>query len=123
VITGLFIGLAIGGVIILASLGCLKGGIMAIFKHPRDKVGDFQVRMLIHIPIGILIGLASLIPFTKLGKNLSEHFLKYERNEDAHTEDEAWKDIYGSIVGQAIVATLAVGGFVYLLYYLAVRFL
>jgi hypothetical protein len=96
---------------------------MAIFKHPRDRVGDFQVRMLIHIPIGILIGLASLIPFTKVGKNLSEHFLKYERNEDAHTEDEAWKDIYGSIVGQAIVATLAVGGFAYLLYYLAERFL
>lgn len=67
--------------------------------HCRDDEGDYGVRFLLHIPAGILIGVGLL------GKDL---FLKYERNEDAHTEDEAWKDIagamWGCVIGRVLLA-------------------
>jgi len=37
-----------------------------------------------------------------LGWGLINLFLTYERNEDIHTEDQAWKDIFGAIVGFVI---------------------
>lgn len=66
------------------------------WTHNQDKDGDFGIRALIHIPIGILIS----IPV--LGWPLAYLFYKYERNEDIHTEDEAWKDIFGALVGFVI---------------------
>ena len=65
--------------------------------HNRDDAGDFGIRVLLHIPIGIWMGILSILPF--VGYGLLQLFLKYERNEDAHTADEAWKDIFGAIVG------------------------
>ena len=70
---------------------------MKLLKHSRDEVGDFQNRVLLHIPIGYIIGLLSVVPFS--GSTLAGMFLKYERNEDLHTEDQAWKDIFGGMVG------------------------
>ena len=64
------------------------------FRHNRDITGDFGVRVLLHIPIGFLIG---VLIFND--KALTNLFLKYELNEDAHTADEAWKDIFGAIIG------------------------
>ena len=65
--------------------------------HNRDDEGDYGIRVLIHIPAGLLMG----IPI--LGWGLIKLFLTYERNEDAHTQDEAWKDIMGAMVGYAIM--------------------
>ena len=75
--------------------------------HPRDFDGDYQERLLMHIPVGILMG----IPL--LGLPLLRLFIRYEENEDAHTKDQAWKDYAGALVGIsitiiAIVVTLLV---------------
>jgi len=80
-----------------------------MITHNRDKKGDFGIRTLVHLPIGFLMGISSLIPF--LGFGLVWLFLKYERNEDAHTQDQAWKDIFGAIVGYslAVIMILALG--------------
>jgi len=66
-------------------------------KHDRDIEGDFGVRAMLHIPIGLLIGLTFplSIPLVWL-------FIRYEENEDLHTKDEAWKDYFGALVGCAI---------------------
>lgn len=66
-------------------------------KHVRDIEGDFGVRMLLHIPVGLLIGLTFplSIPLVWL-------FIRYEENEDLHTKDEAWKDYFGALVGCAV---------------------
>ena len=86
---------------------------MAWITHPRDDEHDFQPRVLLHIPIGFLMGLASIVPF--LGYGLVVMFLKYQRNEDAHTEDEAWKDIYGAMVGYVMAVLLVLGALVFFL--------
>ena len=70
---------------------------MSILKHPRDKCGDFQSRVLLHIPVGFLIGVAFPLSYPIL-----QLLIQYERNEDAHTQDEAWKDYFGAIVGSAL---------------------
>jgi len=66
------------------------------WTHNRDLVGDFGIRAFIHIPIGIVCS----IPV--YGWALSYLFYKYERNEDKHTIDMAWKDIYGALVGYVL---------------------
>jgi len=67
-----------------------------VWAHNRDTVGDFGIRSLIHIPIGIIMS----IPIFSWG--LVYLFRFYERNEDAHTEDQAWKDVFGAMVGYVI---------------------
>ena len=66
------------------------------WTHERDEEGDFGFRSLMHIPIGILMG----IPL--LGKPLREMFIRYEENEDKHVKDQAWKDYHGAMIGEAI---------------------
>jgi len=66
------------------------------WTHERDDEGDFGFRSLMHIPIGILIG----IPI--LGKPLRDIFIRYQENEDKHVKDEAWKDYNGVMIGEAI---------------------
>ena len=75
--------------------------------HDRDKVGDFQARVLLHIPIGIIIGLLSVIPF--VGYTLMRLFVRYEENEDKHIKDQAWKDYFGAIVGFVIAGAIIYG--------------
>ena len=74
--------------------------------HPRDDEGDYGIRVLTHIPVGILIGLGLLS---------EKMFLKYERNEDAHTQDEAWKDIAGSLIGMPVGRGILIGTLIYVL--------
>ena len=83
---------------------------MKFLTHDRDKVGDFQKRVLIHIPIGFLIGILSVIPF--VGYALMKLFVRYEENEDLHFKDQAWKDYFGAIVGFVIASLVILAGFV-----------
>ena len=78
------------------------------FTHVRDDEGDFGIRALMHIPIGLLIGLTFPLSYPLL-----KTFIVYEENEDVHTKDEAWKDYYGCQMGEAIglialIVTLAI---------------
>jgi len=73
-----------------------------ILTHCRDKVGDFQARVLLHIPIGMLIA----IPI--LGWGLRDIFRDYESNEDKWTRDEAWKDLFGAMVGYVLAMVLMI---------------
>ena len=66
------------------------------WTHNRDKEGDFGIRALIHMPIGIIMS----VPV--FGWGLVYLFRFYERNEDAHTQDQAWKDVFGAMVGFVI---------------------
>ena len=77
--------------------------IMSWLKHERDKVGDYQKRVLIHIPIGLLIG----IPF--LGLPVLWLFIRYEENEDFWVKDRAWKDYAGAIAGASITTVIILG--------------
>jgi hypothetical protein len=66
--------------------------------HPRDKAGDYGIRLIIHAMLFPIVTLMLLID--KIGGAIvllafTWVFLKYQRNEDAHTEDQAWKDIVG----------------------------
>jgi len=54
--------------------------------------------VLLHIPFGVAIGFAYLVHWS-LVLALTALFLVYELNEDGHTKDAAWKDLYGAIVG------------------------
>lgn len=78
---------------------------MKFITHERDKVGDYQKRVLIHIPIGILLG----IPI--LGIPLLILFVRYEENEDKHVKDEAWKD-YAGAMGGAIISLVVIVGII-----------
>ena len=64
-------------------------------KHPRDKVGDYQERFLIHFPLGLMMS----IPV--LGWGLIWLFVYYEWSEDYWVHDFAWKDVAGAIGGYA----------------------
>lgn len=89
-----------------------------LIRHNQDDEGDFGIRVLIHIPIGFFMG---LLLFNDQG--LINMFLKYERNEDAHTQDEAWKDIFGALVGFVIGRMISLGLFVLLIIWLIGRLL
>jgi hypothetical protein len=72
-----------------------------ILRHDRDKSGDFAIRVLMHIPVGLVTG----IPI--LGYPVLKLFIFYEENEDLHIKDEAWKDTFGALIG-ATLTVLAV---------------
>ena len=69
-------------------------------SHSRiiDADTQIRVRILIHIPHGILAVLL------KGWKSLAftAAFLVYELNQDRHKDDKAFKDIYGYMAGMAI---------------------
>jgi uncharacterized membrane protein YukC len=73
----------------------IKDWINKHLKHEQDYVGDFGWRMVVHVPVGIICS----IPV--IGWGLLYLFAHYELNEDLHTTDQAWKDIYGAMVGFA----------------------
>ena len=68
------------------------------WTHNRDKDGDFGIRAFIHIWVGVIISLLVLV-HPVLSLVMAYLFYKYQRNEDVHTIDEAWKDIYGALIG------------------------
>lgn len=79
--------------------------------HPRDKVGDFGIRAVMHIPIGIIMG----IPL--VGYQLMRLFFFYEKNEDRWTSDQAWKDTAGALVGMSVTALVITGLIIWAIIY------
>ena len=71
--------------------------------HTRDKDGDYGIRVLLHIPIGLLMG----VPV--LGYQLMQLFFFYEKNEDKWTSDQAWKDTAGALFGMAVTVIVLIG--------------
>lgn len=67
-----------------------------LITHDRDGVGDFGSRVVLHIPVGFAMGLLDW------NNGLVKLFNFYEKNEDVHTLDEAWKDVFGAMVGWVI---------------------
>jgi uncharacterized protein YqgC (DUF456 family) len=80
------------------SLTSLINFINKIIKHNRDREGDFGVRVLMHIPIGFMIGFL-LVFYPPAGIGLLLLFLVYEWTEDWRVHDHAWKDLFGGLVG------------------------
>lgn len=74
----------------------LVGFINKIVTHNRDDEGDFGIRVVLHIPVGIVMS----VPV--FGWGLIALFIFYEKNEDFHVVDEAWKDTFGAMVGFVI---------------------
>jgi hypothetical protein len=74
-----------------------------IITHPRDKEGDYGIRVLMHVPIGLIMG----IPV--IGYQLMRLFFFYEKNEDRWTSDQAWKDTAGALVGMSITVVVIIG--------------
>ncbi|RLJ01276.1 MAG: hypothetical protein DRP11_04685 [Candidatus Aenigmatarchaeota archaeon] len=81
---------------------------MRLLKHDRDKVGDFQRRALLHLPVGFLCA-ASALGHWVLPLILTAGFMFYEKNEDLHTKDQAWKDTFGWLVGAVAGSFLVIG--------------
>jgi len=69
-----------------------------LITHSRDKDGDFGNRVVLHIPIGFLIGFL-LAAYPLAGIGLLILFLVYEWTEDWRVFDHAWKDLFGALVG------------------------
>jgi len=82
---------------------------MKLLMHSRDKVGDFQDRVLLHVPIGFLMG---LFPFDT---GLKDIFIRYEENEDLHEHDKAWKDYFGAMVGYVLGRFTLIGLIIWLI--------
>jgi len=74
-----------------------------VFIHERDKEHDFGIRAVIHIPVGFVMGLLDW------SNGLARLFIFYEKNEDRHTQDQAWKDTFGLIIGWIIGRLVLVG--------------
>jgi len=73
-----------------------------LITHNRDKVGDYGVRVVIHIPVGILMSLPVL------GWGLIALFIRYEDSEDFWVHDRAWKDYAGALAGYVIGLVLQI---------------
>jgi hypothetical protein len=71
--------------------------------HPRDKDGDFGIRVVTHVPIGIIMGLPVI------GYQIMRLFFFYEKNEDRWISDQAWKDTAGALIGMSITAVAITG--------------
>ena len=86
-----------------------------LLKHERDKAGDFQRRVLLHIPVGFVCAI-SVLGHWALALALTAGFLYYENNEDLHEKDKAWKDTFGwltgAVMGSFTVMGLRLGGIV-----------
>ena len=74
-----------------------------VITHNRDTERDFGIRALVHIPAGFFMG---LLDWTNGFARLFEF---YERNEDRHVKDQAWKDVFGAMVGFVLGRLALVG--------------
>lgn len=68
---------------------------------PRTR--QALLRLLIHIPLGVIIALASLLHWT-LPLTLTALFLYYEHNEDHWIRDKAFFDVLGALWGMSLAA-------------------
>jgi len=96
----------------------IESWINRLIKHPRDRPGppkatpgDYGFRLVIHALLFPLV--TAFLMIDRIGGPLvllafTWTFLKYQRNEDRHTEDQAWKDIVG------YMWALAIGSILYL---------
>lgn len=73
--------------------------------HPRDTDKDFGIRVILHIPIGMVMAWLCL-ENAWAGIGLVLIFLVYEWTEDWRTNDHAWKDLFGALVGFTVIALL-----------------
>ena len=62
--------------------------------HVRDQVGDYGVRVVLHVPVGIFLGLTY-----PLSNDFLHVMIQYQNNECLRTEDQAWKDYAGILQG------------------------
>ena len=62
-------------------------------------------RVLLHIPVGLVMGFSYFAHWV-FPIVLVYLFWQYEKNEDRHINDGAWKDIKGAIWGAAIVSVV-----------------
>lgn len=70
------------------------------WTHPRDKNGDYGIRSLMHIPVGMILG----IPI--FGWFCWCIFKAYEESEDKWCSDESWKDYNGAQIGACITSLI-----------------
>ena len=91
-----------------------------VITHCRDTADppDFGIRVIVHIPIGFFLGLLLFNDWA-----LTYLFKFYERNEDAHTEDQAWKDTFGAMVGFVIGRIVSLSLFIWFVIWLIGRLL
>jgi len=64
------------------------------FTHVRDDVGDYGIRMVIHVPVGMFLGLTY-----PLSNDFLQIMKEYQNNECLYTKDQAWKDYAGILNG------------------------
>ncbi len=69
------------------------------------SASDRTKRLLLHIPVGLVTGLACW-QLPVLGVAMLLSFIYYEQNEDWHIRDQACWDVAGFIWGLGIVAVI-----------------
>lgn len=75
-----------------------------LFHPDADKWRAFT-----HIPHGVLMAISGLVLPWAIALCGVIIFLFYEKNEDRHTKDQAWKDILGFMIGfYAVVAVVLI---------------
>ena len=75
------------------------------WTHERDEAGDFGFRSLMHMGVGLLNASFILLHWSAV-LVFASMFWNYEKNEDLHSSDQAWKDLNGWLVGFAIGSAL-----------------
>ena len=88
----------------------MKDWINKHFRHERDKVGDSGFRAFLHIGVGYLIGATFPLSYPLLLL-----FVRYQENEDKWTEDKAWKDYAGAMIGAGLGLLTEVGVIIFYL--------
>lgn len=82
----------------------LKQLLNRLFRHERDRHGDYGYRAFLHFWLGLVMG----IPF--LGWAIIPIFVAYEESEDKHVHDRAWLDYAGALTGMVVMALLLTAG-------------
>jgi len=59
-------------------------------------------RCLLHIPVGIICAVLCMTGYKIVAAFFFLGFALYELNEDSHLKDNAWKDLFGFLVGLPI---------------------
>ena len=76
-----------------------------VWGHDRYKGDNFGIRSLIHIPVGIIVALSSMVSWP-IALIFAYWFVTYQKNEDGYYRDGAWVDLNGAMIGLAIGTVL-----------------